>query len=262
MDKQGSSGVTVTAVRDMSIKKGSAGSHAFECDDGLTYFVKFKDSTMTVVNEHIGYSLASYLELPVPESCRVVVPQELIDASDDLRKRAISAGVHHATRWMPGCVDFRGMAMRDLVLANGNTLPGLVVLDNLLLNMDRNNPGNNLVQTTASGALEFKTVDFSEIMSGRNWTIETLNWARTSLNMMPVFPVVANYVKGLPSFSPWLENVEGVSKGRVDQMLSEIPDSWGVSEPEKEAISNLILTRKTLVRSIIVAHRTRFLYWK
>lgn len=71
--------MVVTAVKDLKIKKGSTKPHAFECDDGRTYLVKFKDGTRTVINEHIGYSLARFLELPVPESRQVVVSRELID---------------------------------------------------------------------------------------------------------------------------------------------------------------------------------------
>jgi hypothetical protein len=252
----------VTAVRDLRIKKGSAGAHAFECDDGQVYFVKFKDSTKTVVNEHVGYSLAGFLELPVPESRHVMVPRNLIDASDDLRARGIAAGEHHGTRWMEACVDFKGLVVRDLVLANASTLPGLVVLDNLVLNMDRNNPGNNLLQTMPSGSLEFRTVDFSEILSGRNWTAETLGIAKTATYLMPVFPTVALAVKSLASFSPWLEKTESISAAMVDRMMSEVPGSWDVEEAERTAVSDFILTRKEMVRGILMANKARFLNWR
>lgn len=252
----------VTAVRDLSIKKGSAGSHAFECDDGLVYFVKFKDSTRTVVNEHVGYYLAGLLELPVPESRHVMVPQNLIDASDDLRAREIMAGEHHGTRWMEGCVDFKGLVVRNLALANAGTLPGLIVLDNLVVNMDRNNPGNNLLQTMPSGSLEFRTIDFSEILSGRNWTVETMTLARKTSYLVPVFPTIALPVRGLASFSPWLEKTESISAAMVDRMMSEVPGSWDVQEAERAAISEFLLTRKDMVRGILTANKARFLNWR
>ncbi len=252
----------VTAVRDLRITRGSAGSHAFECDDGQVYFVKFKDKTRTVVNEHVGYSLARFLELPVPEGRHVTVPQNLIDASDDLRSRGIAGGEHHGTRWMEGCVDFKGLVVRDLVLANAGTLPGLIVLDNLVVNMDRNNPGNNLLQVMPSGSLEFRTVDFSEILSGRNWDIETLRLAKTTSYMVPVFPTVALPVRGLSSFSPWLEKTETVSQATVDRIMSEVPDSWEVGEAESAAICDFLLTRKDMVRGILVANKSRFLNWR
>jgi hypothetical protein len=256
------SDLTVTAVRDLRITKGSAGAHAFECDDGQVYFVKFKDGTRTVVNEHLGFSLARFLELPVPESCHVMVPQNLIDASAELGARGITAGEHHGTRLMEPCVDFRGLVVRNLVLANADTLPGLVVLDNLVLNMDRNNPGNNLLQTMPSGSLEFRTVDFNEILSGRNWTVETMEIAKRTSYLMPVFPTIALPVKGLPSFSPWLEKTESISSEDVDQMLSGIPAPWDLGEAGRTAILDFLLTRKDMVRAILMANKSRFLNWR
>jgi hypothetical protein len=252
---------TVTAVRDLKMTKGSAGSHAFECDDGQRYFVKFKDATRTVTNEYIGYSLASWLDLPVPENGKVMVPQKLIDDSEDLHRRAIVGGVHHGTVWMDGCVDFKDRVVRELDLTNSACLPGLVVLDNLVVNMDRNNPGNNLIQTTPRG-LEYKTVDFSEILSGRSWTVETMAVAKTYRHLVPVFTVLALPVTGILSFSPWLERVEALSDAEVANMLSGIPDSWQVTDVEKKAIADFLLGRKVLVREILLLNRSRFLHWR
>ena len=76
---------------------------------------------------------------------------------------------------LDGCVDFGRMTAQSLPLTNADCLPGLIVLDNLVLNRDRNNSGNNLLQTTASGGLEYKTVDFNEILAGPRWTVEAMN---------------------------------------------------------------------------------------
>ena len=251
----------VTAVRDLNLKKGTTRSHAFECDDGRTYCVKFKDGTRAVINEHVGYALARFLELPVPESRHVLVPQELIDASDDLRNRGIAAGVHHGSLWLDGCVEF-SMTSVNPPLANADVLPGLVVLDNLILNWDRNNVGNNLLQTMADGCLEYRTVDFDEILAGPRWTLETMDMVKTTSNLMSLFPVIARSVKDLGSFSPWLEKVEAISMEMVGQVLSEVPSSWEIGEGEKAAISEFILTRKARVRGVLMANKTRFANWR
>jgi hypothetical protein len=255
------SDVPVTAVRDLKLRKGATKSHAFECDDGRTYCVKFRDGTRTVINEHVGYGLAGLLGLLVPESSFVVVPQELIDASDDLRMRGIAAGVHHGSLWLEGCVEFRMTSMSQ-PLANGDRLPGLVVFDNLVLNWDRNNPGNNLLQTTAAGEYEYRAVDFDEILAGPRWTIETMHLMEATSHLMSLFPVIALSVKGLGSFSPWLEEIEAIPEEAVRQILSEVPASWEISEGEKAVISEFILTRKALVRGILVANRARFANWR
>jgi hypothetical protein len=253
--------VIVTAVRDLNLKKGATRPHTFECDDGRTYCVKFKDRTRAVINEHIGYALARFLELPIPESRHVRVPQELIDASDDLRNRGTAAGVHHGSLWLDGCIEFSMTAVNPS-LANADLLPGLVVLDNLILNWDRNNFGNNLLQTTADGGPEYKTVDFDEILAGPRWTLDTMDVVKTTSNLMSLFPVLALSVKGPDSFSPWLEKVEAISPEVVGQILSEVPSSWEIGQGEKAAISDFILTRKSRVRGILVANKTRFANWR
>ena len=252
----------VTAVRDLKLKKGATKSHAFECDDGRTYCVKFKDGTRTVINEHVGYGLAGLLGLPVPESSFVVVPQELIDASEDLRMRGIAAGVHHGSIWLQGCVEFRMNATNNQPLVNGDRLPGLVALDNLVLNWDRNNPGNNLLRTTATGELEYMAVDFDEILAGPRWTTETMHLVETTSHLMSLPPVLALSVKGLGSFSPWLEEIEAISEDTVGPILSEVPASWEIGQREKDVISEFILTRKALVRGILLANRNRFSNWR
>jgi hypothetical protein len=115
------------------------------------------------------------------------------------------------------------MTAQSLPLTNADCLPGLIVLDNLVLNRDRNNSGNNLLQTTASGGLEYKTVDFNEILAGPRWTVEAMNLVKTTSYPMPVFPIIAFSVKGLTSFSPWLEKTEAISMETVGQILSEVP---------------------------------------
>jgi len=260
-DLRGAETEVVVAIRDLEIERGSAGSHAFTCDDGRTYFVKFNDGTRTVVNEFVGYSLAGFLGLPVPESRLVTVSQELIDASQTLGGRGIVAGVHHGTVWLEGFSDFRGVLVREMVLKNAEVLPGLIVLDNLVLNIDRNNPGNNLLQKTETG-LEFRSVDFSEILSGRNWTVKTLSASKNVSYLMPVFTVLALSVKGLTSFSPWLEMVEGLTSEKVHQILDEVPATWRVTEEERSVVYDFILGRKMLVRGILTAYKARFLNWR
>ena len=41
-----------------------------------------------------------------------------------------------------------------------------------------------------------------------------------------------------------------------------MPSSWEIGEGEKAAISEFILTRKALVRGILVANRARFANWR
>jgi hypothetical protein len=252
----------VTAVRDLRKRRGATMPHTFECDDGRTYLVKFKDRTRTVINEHVGYSLARYLELPVPESRHVMVPRELIEASDDLRVRGISPGLHYGSLWLDGSIEFTKMIGRSVPLTNAASLSGLIVLDNLVLNWDRNNSSNHLLQATATGEFEYMAVDFNEILAGPRWTIETMNQVKMTSQLVSIFPFINVRVTGLASFSPWLEKAEAISTERVSRILSDVPSSWDIGKEEKAAISDFILTRTSLVRGILLANKARFPNWR
>lgn len=256
--------VLVVAVKDLKVSKGSTGSHLFECDDGRAYLVKFKDGTRTAINEYVGYAVARMLGVAVPESSQVFVPGDLIEASDDLRMRGASPGIHFGSLWESNCIDFSGIPAQDLMdlpLTNKESLPGFIVFDNLVLNRDRNNAGNNLLQKKSTG-YECRTVDFNEILAGPRWTIETMNLVKDTLELMPIHPLVRAAVNGPKSFTPWLESAEAITSGMVELMLSKVPDSWDIREGEKAAISGFILTRKTLVRSVLVSHKSAFANWR
>ncbi len=94
--------------------KGASGAHAFECNDDRTYIVKFADATKTVVNEHVGSVLSKELGLCTPENAIVELRPELVSASDDLRQRQISPGLHYGSQRVSDSFDFDSDFARNL----------------------------------------------------------------------------------------------------------------------------------------------------
>ncbi len=251
----------MTAVRDLQTRRGSSRPHTLECDDGRVYLVKFSAGSRTEVNEYVGHRLANYLGLPVPPSELVFVPRSVIDASDRLRMQGVQPGLHQGTLMLEGCVNFRNIRAPSLSIDNAHLLPGLVVLDNFVVNPDRNNTDNNLLVINPSGLLEYRGIDFDEILAGPKWTVGTLGLIKGSLSMVPVFRFIALSVRSVGSFSPWLEKVESIPEAFLQEMLSGAPEEWQVKENEKAAIADFLLTRRTLVRGILLANRSRFPNW-
>ncbi len=69
----------VNAVRDVGVTKGVTAPHFMECDDGMTYLVKFySGGSKVAVNEHLGHSLARAVTLPSPKGVLVEVSAEMI----------------------------------------------------------------------------------------------------------------------------------------------------------------------------------------
>lgn len=251
----------VAAVRDLRKLAGETGGHIMECDDGRAYLVKFKDRTRTVINEHVGHSIARMLDLPVPEGRLVSVGPDLIQGSSDLRVRGIAPGIHHGSVWLEGCEPIRSIEPRP-VLANERSLPGMLVLDNFVLNWDRSNFGNNLTVRGPQGTLEYVSVDFGEILAGPRWTLATMEAVKATSQPVPTFRLLALSVTGMDSFSPWLEMVESFPSQGVEELLSRVPVSWEIGRAEREAISDLLMTRRGLVRGVLESGRPRFHNWR
>ena len=252
----------VTAVSYLGTYKGKNSPRAFACDDGETYVVKFKNQRRAVINEFVGYAVARFLGVPVPPNRPVLVPRGVIEASGDLNRLGLTTAVHHGSMLLKGCVDFRSIRARELALENADALPGLVVFGNLVLNHDGNNADNNLLQISPSGGVQYRAVDFDEILAGPRWTIDTMRLTAPSTELVPVFPIIRSSVTGASSLSPWLELSESLSKEFLVGMLQDVPASWDIGEAEGSAICDFLLTRKDLVRGILMANRDRFPNWR
>jgi hypothetical protein len=254
--------LSVVALRDLKKNRGATGSHTFECDDGRKYLVKFRDRTRSAINEYVGYRVAGYFGLPVPESRIVKVSQEMIDGSPDLRVRGLSGGEHHGSLLLEDSVDLYRIDVPSLRPTNADRLPGVVVFDNLVLNHDRNNHSNNLVRANAEGKQEYWMVDFNEILAGPRWTIETMNKAKAFTYLMPVPYFIALAVRDAESLAPWLAKMDSISEDVIEGLLAEVPESWDIGEPEAASIMDFLLTRRSLVRGILDASHARFPNWK
>ena len=124
----------VRAVRDIGVNRGATGPHFMECDDGLTYLVKFAGGSRAAVNEFVGQRLARALALPTPNTALVDLSAEVIGHSSDLRNRAIQPGLHQGSEVVANASDLSQLEMRhgrlNEELVNVEVLPGTVCLDN------------------------------------------------------------------------------------------------------------------------------------
>lgn len=255
---------SVTAVADLRRKNGGTRPHVLQCDDGRVYLVKFMDDTRSLINEYIGYAVAGVLGVPVPESRLVYVPEHLITDSDDLRSRGIKPGLHFGSLWEADSTDLTSLPMQELMnlpSACLTSLPGFIVLDNLVLNADRSNLGNSLLRKTDSGEYEFEAIDFNQILAGPRWTTDTMSQLAGTSSLMPTLPIMRLSVTGPEPFSPWLEAAEAISEEAIRDLLAEVPRSWNVSEEDKAAICHFILSRRVMVRNILASHRSTFANW-
>ena len=110
--------------------------------------MKYADGKKTVVNELVGGSLA-IINLPTPNISLVNVSSEFIEVSDVLRSRGITAGLQIGFAKLTNAADFHQLERQfsgEMILENSHDLYGIICFDNWVLNSDRNNAGNNMIE--------------------------------------------------------------------------------------------------------------------
>jgi hypothetical protein len=255
---------TVRAVRDVGVYRGATGPHLMECDDGLTYVVKFAGRSRAVVNEYLGQRLARALSLPCPESALVEVTAELISHSSDMRSRSVAPGVHQGSELVSNSSDLVALAGRhgrlDEDLVNWEVLPGTICLDNLILTEDRDRAENHLVQAVPGG-FRYYMVDFSHSFTGESWTADSLVQGSSVRNLMPMLPQIAEAVRAESSLEAQLRRVEKIPDSLIEDVVTAVPAAWGVSEEERLVLVRFLETRRGLLRSVLTTNRGMFPNW-
>lgn len=254
---------TVRAVTPVKKMKGGSQSMLFDCDDGKSYVVKFNDGTKNVANEFVGSEIALALGLPAPRHALVEINQGLIDADPELKQRNIKPGIHHGTVFEPTALDLdaRGLDPRTITLENAKDVSGVIAFDNLMINTDRNNSGNNLFFQASSTSYTYMMCDYNCIFTGNSWTAPTLASSVTFPNLVPVHPILANTITGATQFEDALTRIEGLQTGSTVTIVNNIPQTWTISSAERAAIINFLEGRKSRVREIILRNRPAFPRW-
>jgi hypothetical protein len=83
-------------------------------------------------------------------------------------------------------------------------------------------------------------------------------WTFPDCALRGVYPRNEVYarVSGWESFEPWLTRVEKLENGAIWRVAEEIPPAWyGGSWDELEALVQLLIERKTIVRELILSFR-------
>ncbi len=254
----------VRAVRDLGVNRGATGPHFMECDDGLTYLVKFSGGSKVAVNELVGQTLARSVALPTPNGAIVDVSAEVINHSSDLRNRGISPGPHQGSEVITNSSDLTELERRrrrlDEELVNWEILPGTICLDNWILTEDRDRLENHLLQAVPGG-FRYYMVDFTHCFTGPNWTADSLDQGAFLRVLMPLEPQIASSVRGLPSLESTLRRIENVPDSLIEETVSAIPGAWGVTEDESATLVGFLKTRRGLLRSVLIGNSGTFPNW-
>jgi len=237
--------------------KGGSGSHYFLCNDNQEYVVKFDLSKQkTIINELVGGSLAGEIKLPAPEVVIVNITKEFFDtATEELKKKKVQVGKHIGITRLPKKTwDFdywKDDMLKPKTLTNQNDLYGVISFDNWVINTDRNNQGNNMLELLENDQVRYWMVDLGHCFLDNNWTIERLKKEAEQEKLMDVFPYIKERIDTLEDFSTWFKSIEKMEKKKINEIVDSVPPSWPLSKEEKSLLINLIQLRRKYPRNII-----------
>jgi hypothetical protein len=256
---------TVKAVTDLGALKGATGPRIVEGADGKTYVVKFAGRDRAAVNELIGQALARSVGLPAPESVFLELTPEFATLVPPVASGSVSPGLHHGSELLPGGMDMNQFARRQLnpgeFLLNPEAIPATVCHDNWVLTGDRDRDDNHLIYPF-QGGFRYSMVDFSHSFTGPDWTADSVEQGAYLRLLMPVHPIVAELARGSEPFSSVLDRVEGYSDSDIHEVVSAVPERWGLSGEERSCLENFLEVRRGLVRSVLDRNSFAFPNWQ
>jgi hypothetical protein len=255
---------TVSATIDLQVAEiGVSRAHIMMCDDGNKYVVKFVKTNptpnRTVVNELVAGCLANHLGLPNPQTVLVSISSDFIANSIELTQDGVQAGLHIGSKYVSGqnFNKFSQQYARGRTLSNGDDLYGVIVFDNLVLNVDRNNSGNNLLDLLQNNEAYYRMIDFGHCFTGDSWTIAVLQARKEDTHIVECFWYISENTLQPDKFEAWFTLIEGMPDEDVERILQDIPEGWAIPTEERSALKDLVSFRKSRIRGIVSASRGR-----
>ena len=221
----------VRAVEEIRRMRGGCQSHLMRCSDGHYYVVKFPNNPQgrrVLANELLCTSLAELFSLPVAHGGVVVVSEELVRHSDEMRIQYASGqtpcesglcfGSRHVgkSHWR-AVYDFLPSNMLTQV-GNLQDFRGMLVFDIWTSNNDARQV---VFAPDESNSYQAVMIDHGSCFDGHAWKFT--DSPRRSLHLDKR---VYEDVQGIESFEPWLRTLSGINRVMLKEAASTIPPEW------------------------------------
>ena len=145
-------------------------------------------------------------------------------------------------------------------ILNIASLPQTVCHDNWVLVRDRERDDNHLI-APSDDVFRYIMVDFSHGFTGQGWTADELEQGTFERVLVPVHPVLAGLVRGIESFEPVLTRIEKMDDSVIEEAISSIPVTWGLSRDEVNCLAGFLKVRRATLRQTILSSRGAFPGW-
>jgi hypothetical protein len=228
---------------------GVSGAWFLHCDDGFTYIVKFLDDTKAVLNEFVGGNLCKSLTLPTPDIVLVRIERNLLD---HLGLESIAEGDHIGFKKLQNSFDFNSPLTKLHLsnIINGNSISGVLCFDNWVLNRDRANNGNNMINLE-NGVPVYYMIDFGHCFLSNSWTPPELDANRKTEEFCYIQEQLNPFIN-LDDTNLWLARIQKFSIEEINCIVNSVPEYWSqFSSEDRRSLKSLLIDRKDLVGKVI-----------
>jgi hypothetical protein len=226
--------------------EGKSNAHLITFDDGRNYVVKFyqQEFEKSLPNEWVSYCLARYLGLPVPFAQLVEIPQNFISSIPELSQMT-AAKFQFASLYIPDCLN--GHQVTDVSkIINHDALAGIIVFDYWLNNRDRTRK-NILLHGESLDSYHLWMIDHAEVFGSYNWRCSDLGDLNNKILKSATHKFMVNFIKDEQEFAKYIELIQTIPIFLIEEIVSIIPDDWGITKEEKKAMVSSLVIRRTKI---------------
>jgi len=243
----------VNASRPISpIKNGVTKPYIINCS-GDEYVVKFLENPeghKALINEFVCAKLAKLVNLPLAEPVLINVSDEfLIDHGEELNQsigNQIQPGIHFGTKKIKKVVPINSTSIVKRA-SNKNIIASIILFDHIICNKDRDSNGGNLIYDFKQE--EIVVIDHTHAFDiGPIWNSHQLK-IRIGETIEPfdmtgyLYNKLIPFIDGYNPFADVLYYLGLVNEDHLMDIMYEIPNSWDISNEEKEVLTEYLMDR-------------------
>lgn len=254
------------------VNNGMSLPYRITCDDGYEYHVKFKDNpngTKFLVNEFISSEIANILNIPVPINKIINLDESFINLFGNKIAGHIKAipsiGLHFGSR----SIEKSTIINSSKVIAkttNNDVLSSVLLFDHLIGNIDRTDNIGNLL-------LDIKNKEIVVIDHTHAFELASV-WDEAQLNRMAnedfhaynmhecVYSKWIKFINGNNPFQDFFDNLRNLTDDCLESIINEIPQEWGVTEGEQNALIRYLKSRRDKIHTLPLLLKPYLPYWK
>ncbi|MEH7385229.1 HipA family kinase [Bacillus sp. JJ1521] len=223
----------------------SNNAHLFSFDNGKQYIVKFlkEGQEKVLFNEWFGYSIARYLQLPIPPSRLVQIPQNYIKELTDGELVKVN-NTQFATEYIPNCQNAHELTTPNVI--NRKQLAGIIIMDYWLYNLDRTKK-NVLFKKVVEGNHELYIIDHADLFGSYAWDSRNLSTYCRKLMKSATHELIASFIEDEKDFYDQLAIIQSIPIHLLNEIADYTPEDWGITEEEKKQVVDYLVCRRDIV---------------